>query len=341
MRKKNNVAKKKIKIRKPKSGKSWREWFSWGKRRESRSAQAERRAQFWRRVKIAAMSVILPLLPAGLVVGFFYMEKYVHAQRAADPVIGSLVFVNAPDWAYSEAMKKKLAAGAGGGQFELKEGAAQKVAENLSNLAWLYDVQVRTTTQNVLVSASFRQPEAVVKSSRGQTSFVGLPQDGDPLIGDKADDNANTVFVLDYVEINKPPKIEIIGFAETAKLAPGVIWYASDVAAALRLIAAMKGMDDKICPEKPLRDEIASIDVSNFNGKKNASAPHLILNLKDGKTQVNWGAAMGQSTRFMEASDIEKLATFYTYYQEKNKDLQNKSKYIELRFPKSGIPRPE
>lgn len=335
------MAKKKIKLKKAKTGKSWREWFSWGKRRESRSAQAERRAQTMRRIKIAALSIFLPLLPAGLVVGFFYMEKYVHAQRVAEPVYGSLMFVNAPDWAYSEAMKKKLAAAAGGGQFELKEGVSQTIAENLSKLAWLYDIQVRTTTQNVLVEASYRQPEALVKTSKGQTYFVGLPVAGDPLIGDDVDEIANTVFVLDHVEINKPPKIEIVGFAETTKLSPGAIWYASDVTAALKLIAAMKGMDEKICPEKPLRDEITSVDVSNFNGKKSATAPHIILNLKDGKTQVNWGAAMGQSTRFMEASDIEKLTTFYTYYQAMNKDLQNKSKYIELRFPKSGIPRPE
>lgn len=335
------MAKKKLKIKKPGSGKSWREWFSWGKRRESRSAQAERRAQFWRRTKIAALSIFLPLLPAGLVVGFFYMEKYVQAQRVAEPVMGSLMFVSAPDWAYSEAMKKKLAAAAGGGQFELKEGVAKTTAENLSKLPWLYNVNVRITTCNVLVGAAYRQPEAVVKSSKGQTYFVGLPVPGDPLIGANTDDNENTVFVLDYVEINKPPKIEITGFAETTKLASGAIWYASDVTAALKLIAALKGMDQKICPEKPLSDEIASIDISNFNGRKSASMPHIILNLKDGKTQVNWGAAMGRSTSFIEASDIEKLTTFYTYYQSMKKDLQNKSKYIELRFPQSGIPRPQ
>ncbi len=333
------MAKKKIK--KPGSGKSWREWFSWGKRRESRSALAERREQFWRRMKIAGLSIFLPLLPAGLVVGFFYMEKYVQAQRAAEPVYGSLMFVNAPDWAYSEAMKKKLAASAGSGQFELKEGIAQNIAENLSELAWLYDVNVRTTSHNVLVSASYRHPEAVVKSSKGQTFFVGLPVPGDPLIGADTDDNENTIFVLDYVEINKPPKIEITGFAETTKLAPGTIWYSSDVTAALKLIAALRGMDAKICPEKPLCDEIASIDVSNFNGKKSSSAPHITLLLKDGSTQVNWGAAMGRSTSFIEASDIEKLTTFYTYYESMKKDLQNKSKYIELRYPKAGIPRPE
>lgn|GEM_PF-191853 len=335
------MAKKKLKIKKSASGKSWREWFSWGKRRQSRTAQAERRAQLWRRTKIAALSIFLPLLPAGLVVGFFYMEKYVQAQRAADPVLGSLMFINAPDWAYSEAMKKKLATAAGGGQFELKEGIAKIVADKLDKLAWLYNVTIRTTTRNVLVSASYRQPEAVVKSSKGQTYFVGLPAPGDPLIGTNTDDNENTVFVLDYVEINKPPKIEITGFAETAKLASGAIWYASDVTAALKLIAALRGMDTKICPEKPLSDEIASIDISNFNGRKSATAPHIILNLKDGKTQVNWGAAMGRSTSFIEASDIEKLTTFYTYYQSMKKNLQNKSKYIELRYPQSGIPRPQ
>ncbi|MEN6306774.1 MAG: hypothetical protein ABFD91_03380 [Anaerohalosphaeraceae bacterium] len=330
----------KRKIKKPKSGKSWRDWFSWGKRKESRAAREEKREQLYRRVKIAALSIFLPLLPAGLVVGFFYMEKHVHALRAAAPVYGALEFVNAPDWAFSEAMKKKLSSSAGGGQFELKEGVAEAVGARLAELPWLYNVHVRTTTHNVLVEAQYREPQAIIKTAKGQTCYVGLPAASDPLCGDNPDE-VNTVFVLDYVEIKKPPLIMIKGFADNLAPAAGKTWFASDVAAALKLIAALRAMDEKVSKEKPLSEEISEIDISNFNGKLSRTSPHIVLKLKDGKTQVNWGAAMGQSARHLEASDIEKLTTLYTFYREHKNTLQNIVSFIELRPPKMGIPRPQ
>jgi hypothetical protein len=39
------------------------------------------------------MSIFLPLLPAGLIFGFFYLEKYVNAQQQASPPTGPLVFM--------------------------------------------------------------------------------------------------------------------------------------------------------------------------------------------------------------------------------------------------------
>jgi len=332
------VAKKKIK--KPRSGKSWRDWFSWGKRKESRAAREEKREQLYRRIKIAAMSIFLPLLPAGLVVGFFYMEKYVHARRAESPVYGSLEFVNAPEWAFTESMKKKLSEAAGGGQFELKESVAEAVGQRLGELPWLYNVHVRTTTHNVMVEAQYREPQAIIKTARGQTCYVGLPAPGDPLCGDNPDE-VNTVFVLEHVEIKKPPLIEIKGFADKMAPSAGKTWYASDVAAALKLIEKLRQMDEKVVKEKPLSNEISEIDVSNFNTKQGTSAPRIVLRLRDGKTQVNWGAPMGKSASQLEASDIEKLTTLYTFYRVNNNTLLNIVAFIELRYPQMGIPRPQ
>jgi hypothetical protein len=332
---KNNVAKRKHKIKKPGTSKSWREWFSWGKRSQTRSSRAEQKEQLGRRIKIAALSIFLPLLPAGLVAGFFYLEKYVHAQQTAQPKYGLLMFVDAPNWAYSEAMKKKLAVTAGGGRFELKEGTAQTVAENLAQLPWLYDVQVRATTQNVLVYAQYRQPQALIKTAKGQTYYVGLLDPKDPLAGQD-----NTVVVLEHIEVEKPPMPEITGFADKDVPSSGKIWLASDVSAALQLLSALKKMDDKVCPQKPLREEIAGIDVANYNGRKAPAAPHIILNLKDG-TQVLWGAECGQSSGSLEAPETEKLTILYTFYQEHKYTLLGLVKVIELRQPQTGIPRPQ
>ena len=329
------MAKRKLKLRKSGNGKSWREWFSWAKRSQTRSSRAEQKEQLGRRIKIAALSIFLPLLPAGLVAGFFYLEKYVHTQQTVEPKYGSLVFVDAPSWAHSEAMKKKLAHTAGDGPFELKEGTAKTVAERLAKLPWLYAVQVRTTGQNVLVYAKYRQPQAIIKSSKGQIYYAGLLDSKDPLAGQD-----NTVIVLEHIEVEKPPMPEITGFADKNVPSPGKLWLASDVSAALRLLAALKEMDDKICPQKPLREEIAAIDAGNYGGRKSASAPHIILNLKDG-TQVLWGAECGRAREVLEAPEMEKLTLLYTFYQEHKYTLLGLVKVIELRQPQMGIPRPQ
>lgn len=337
------MARKKLKIRKPKTGRSWRDWFSWARRSETRASRAEDKEKLGRRIKIAATILFLTLLPAGLVVGFFYLEKYVHTQQAAQPKYGTLIFVDAPAWAHSEAMKKTLADITGQGPFELKEGTAKAVQEKLEPLPWLYDVRVRVTAENqlekkgfVLVDAKYREPQAIVKSSKGQPYYVALLEDEDPLA-----DSGGGIIVLDYVEVEKPPMPEIIGFLDKEIPSPGKVWLASDVYAALQLLSKLKEMDDKLCAKKPLRHEIASIDITNFKGRKaGPTSPHIILNLKDG-TPVYWGAAIGQSAAFFEAPDSEKLVRLYTFYQQNKYTLLGQAKTIELFQPMSGIPRPQ
>jgi hypothetical protein len=331
------VAKKKLKIRKPKNGKGWRDWFSWAKRSQTRSSRVEEKEKLSRRLKIAAMSIFLPLLPAGLVVGFFYMEKYVNAQQVDKPKYGKLEFVNIPAWAHSEAMIKRLTEVAGKEPFELKAGMAKTVYEKLSPLDWLlYDIQIRTTTQNVMVYAKYRQPQAIIKSSKGQPFHVALIEPDDPLFNaDKA------LVVLEAVEVEKLPMPEITGVVEKEIPSLGKKWRAPDVLAALELLSKLKEMDDKICPKKPLRAEIASIDITNFEGRRvGATSSHIILRLKDG-TPVNWGAALGKAASFFEAPDDEKLTLLYTFYQEHKYTLLGQAKTIELFQPKSGIPRPQ
>ena len=74
-------------------------------------------------------------------------------------------------------------------------------------------------------------------------------------------------------------------------------------------------MDAQIQPEKPLLAEIQTIDVSNFNGRRNASQPHIVLYAKDG-TEIKWGARIGQWHKNLEAKDEEKLAMLYNTFKE-------------------------
>ncbi|MBC8379816.1 MAG: hypothetical protein H8E62_11670, partial [Planctomycetes bacterium] len=83
--------------------------------------------------------------------------------------------------------------------------------------------------------------------------------------------------------------------------------------------------------EKPLLDDIESVDVSNFAARRSNSAPHLFLNVTDGTTRVFWGAAWGQAGRYLEQDEKDKLADLYQFFMDNNNCLQGKAKYIELR----------
>ena len=90
--------------------------------------------------------------------------------------------------------------------------------------------------------------------------------------------------------------------------------------------------------QKPLLSEIASIDVSNFNGRKNNSHAHIILYAKD-YTEIMWGAEVGKWQQYLESTDEQKLAKLYSYYKEEG-TLLGRAKYINLRDPKYKVPLP-
>jgi hypothetical protein len=318
------VAKKKFKLRKPKSSTSWRDWFSWAKRSQPRSARTEEKEKLSRRIKIAAMSIFLPLLPAGLVVGFFYMEKYVNAQQQAAPPTGPLVFV-----------RGQTETEVPGSNYKLNKETAKTIAQELSSKTWLYNIQVETKSTKVVVYADYRIPAVFIKGADGKIVYIGTPAKNDPLAGGE-----NTLFVSDYT-VDTPPAIEVVGFVNKHAPTVGKVWQAPDVAAALQLLSKLKGMDDQICPRKPLRAEIASIDITNFEGRKaGPTSSHIILKLKDG-TPVYWGAALGKAASFFEAPDEEKLNRLYTFYQQNKYTLLGQAKTIELFQPMSGVPRPQ
>lgn len=318
------MAKKKLKIRKSKNGKGWRDWFSWARRSQPRSARAEEKERLGRRIKIAATIFFLTLLPTGLVVGFFYLEKYVDAQQKTTPPTGPLVFV-----------RGQMETEVPGSNYILNKETAKAIAEELSSKTWMYNIQVETKSTKIVVYADYRIPTAIIKGGDGKTLYVGLPAKNDPLGG-----RENAVIVSDYT-VDTPPTIEIVGFANKTSPKVGQTWHAPDVTAALKLLAALKGMDDQICPKKPLRAEIASIDISNFEGRKaGATSSHIILKVKDG-TPIYWGAALGKAASFFESPDEEKLNRLYTLYQQNKYTLLEQQKIIDLIQPMSGVPRPQ
>lgn len=278
-------------------------------------------------LRVALTIVGFALLAGGLTAGFMFMERYVKSLPTTETHAGPLKLINPPSW-LGQAWTEQIVAAVGGSRFVLDEAAAATVGRRLAAVPWLYDVRVQATPSEMEIVAQYRRP--IVKAAvGGRTVYI--------------DEKMVAYEALPVTAIAVP---EVVGITHRTAPPAGTIWLAEDVKAAMELINILSMMDQQMTTapdpiKKPLLDEIASIDVANFAGRKSASQPHLILNIKDGATQINWGAAWGQAARYLEADEKEKVTTLYQFYVENKNSLQGKVKFIELRQPQTVIPRPQ
>ena len=266
-------------------------------------------------VKVAAVIGFLAASGAFL----RYAEAYVKTINPAQE--GTLVLVGVPDWVKYD-LRERVADVAGGKQFPLTEETASMVARNLAPMAWLDDVDVQVTHNSVRVKARWRKPVAL----------IDIPEDHEKIYVDE------DLVVLDYMPMPHLPIIEIKGVGLKRRPSPGQVFDQQDLAAGVALVVLLNRMDAERTPEKPLIEHIASIDVRNYNGRKNPQGPHVVLRSKD-DTQIIWGAEFGEWTKYGEARDDQKLAKLYTYYHDYG-SLSAGAKYINLRDPQDRVPKP-
>ncbi|MFC1739462.1 hypothetical protein ACFL1G_10500 [Planctomycetota bacterium] len=262
-------------------------------------------------------------VPAAVVIGFFYLENHVEQTVPLSEKVGTLEMVNPPDWV-NEALKEKIygAATANGEDLRLDEDAARSVQSNLEErVLWLDAVTVQITGESIRIHALWRKPMAMVKIGL-QKFYVDAE-----------------LFVLDYIPVPELPIVEVKGLSSKAQIPqPGSIFQHADLAAAVEILLRFDKMDELVTADNPLLYEIASIDVSNFNGRYNTEYPHIILYAKD-RTEIIWGAELGTWHRYLEAPDEEKLAKLYLHYEQYG-SLMNNVKFINLRVPQEDVPRP-
>jgi len=270
-------------------------------------------------LKVLALVCVLAAVGISLV----FLAEYVKKTVPVSETIGSLELVDAPAWV-NEPLKEKIyaAARAGGEDLKLDEDAAPSVQQNIEALvAWLDEVKVQTTHDSIRIEGQWRKPLALVK-----TGLHKFYVDAD-------------LVVLDFVPMPNLPIVQIKGLSVITRLPPpGEVWQRDDLAAAVAILALLDRRDKDRAPERPLLYEIDSIDVSNFNGRHNSRLPHIILYAKD-KTEIIWGAELGKWQRYLEATDEQKIAKLYGYYEEYG-SLQNSVKYINLRDPQDNVPLP-
>jgi hypothetical protein len=309
--------------------------FSKKKKRRKSSKQPS----FKTGLKIVLVIIFLSVLVAGAAVGLIFLEGSVKETATLETPDGSLKLIDPPSWLNQEWVDKLVNA-VGGKRFALNASSAQIVAEKLQTLSWLENIRVQTTPEYLTVKADYRKPVALVQAGRNRKVYLD------------ADMN-----VLDFTPVSGIPVIEIKGLASTKVPTAGQQWFADDAKAAVELLTWIQRMDwhfqqekekrmdneaspvRNAIPEKPLLDEIESIDVSNFSSRKKESAPNIVFNVSDG-IKVYWGAAWGQAAVYSEANEKEKMAKLYQFFVDYNNSLRGTAKYIELRWPENTIPRP-
>ena len=264
-------------------------------------------------LKVFAISVVL----VGIGFSFYYLERYVHASPKVLHTVNKLKF-DKPLWASEELLAKIKEAASRNEDFTVDDDLAESVAKNLSMVVWLENVKVRVVGDTMMVSANWRRPVALY---RGEDRQVYVASD---------------LTILDYVPLAAAPIVELTGVGSGNAPSVGKVWDKADVAAAVEVLRLLDKMD-MLTTKKPLLTRIGSIDMSNLNGRKSATEPHIVLITKDGKN-INWGAAVGTTQKYLEASDQEKLASLYDSY--KADGTLEKYKYIELRYPQKAVPQP-
>ncbi|MBW8017896.1 MAG: hypothetical protein FVQ82_17130 [Planctomycetes bacterium] len=270
-----------------------------------------------KRIRIFSVIFVVVFAAAAVCGGFFYLEKY--AKRVSPVALrtGQLVFPhdNVPEW-FNEELAGLMRDTAGGREFELNEKSAKTVGEKLSTLAWLDGLKVQTTKDSLRVTAKYRKPIAMIK------------------LGDEKYCIDNNLVAMRYLKILKLPIVEITGSTLDNIVD---IYVQEDIEAAVKLIRALSLMDKEIKPKPPLLEDIARIDVSNFDGRndRSKSKSHINLYIKDGK-HIFWGNALGKTTGKIEATDEEKLSSLYDLYVRngKNSLLDRDFTWIDLRNPR-------
>ena len=270
-------------------------------------------------LKVFAAIFVLAAIGIGLV----SLDKYVKKAVPVSQTMAILELVDVPIWV-NEPLKEKIyrAAISYGEDLKLDEDAAKSVQQNIQTLvAWMDDVRVQTTNDRLLIEGRWRRPVALVKD--GPRSFY-------------VDDE---LVVLDFVPMPNLHIVNVKGLSAAGDAPPaGEVWPLDDLTAAIIILTKLEQMDEFITPDKPLLYKIDSIDVSNFDGRRNNREPHITLYTKN-NTKIIWGAEFGTWQRYLEAPDEEKLTNLYNYYKQQNATLSN-VKYIDLRSQQYNISLP-
>ena len=289
-----------------------------GSLQRKKGAKARRGPGLTGALKVLAVVLVL----AAVAAGFVWLDRYVKRTAPVSEKAGSIEMVDVPSWV-SEQLKERVYEAARAGQDDLSadENVAVSVQRSIeSQVAWIADVTVQVTHDGIRIKGRWRKPLALVESAH-----------------DKYYIDADMI-VLDSVPMPDLPIVAVSGLARVGQPPlVGQTWRGDDLSAGVAVLTRLMRMDEQVTPNKPLLARIDRIDVSNFNGRKNSRQTHIVIYTKD-NTEIIWGAEIGAWQRHLEATDEEKLAKLYAYYEQYG--TFSDVKYINLRDPQNSIRLP-
>ncbi|MBN1436665.1 MAG: hypothetical protein JW936_06300 [Sedimentisphaerales bacterium] len=265
------------------------------------------------------------LLVLGVAGGFHFLDKYVHQISQDRQVSLSIRLIDSsvdsadpdrrlPDWVSGQLVRDIcFSTGIRSDDYILDEQLPRQWQQNLSRNPWVKQVRQihRRYDGQVVLDCELRRPIARVVQSTGTYLL-----DADGVLLPDADLNGQAGAV-----------VELRG--EVAALGqPGDVVTSEAVRAGLQVLGMIRQMDEELDPGERLWHELAILDVSNFNGRRNTAQPHLVLYTTN-MTEIRWGAALGRSVPLNEASAIEKLRTLYFAHGRTGTLLQYQ--FVELR----------
>ncbi len=253
-------------------------WFLSSKKKKSKSRKRtslmEREAWDPKRTLAALKLLGVFALAVALVIGWRYSERYLldyAKQHQSEPVtVKQIELVDAPAW-MSEGIKDQIkqTAATHVSPDPMDGRSLRQTAEALKQDPWVRDVNqvTRRSGGQVLVSARYRQPVAVIESKDG---YHLVDAKGVCLPG-----------LYQGFEVQQLNLVTIVGVETPPPAKAGEVWPGEQVNAGLALL--------RLLGNEPYMDKIRSFDVGQRDERGRL---RLVLHTQDGT--VRWGLPPGQ-----------------------------------------------
>ncbi len=257
---------------------------------------------------------------AAVAIAFIYMERYVlHNRKSQEPL--QIELINQPEWV-TDPLQDRMIEVAQFQRLFSSSDAATRIQKNIREyFPWIDQCRVQKAADAFRIAALWRKPLGMI--SFGSRKFY-LDRER---------------MILDFEPLPTLPVVRIEGHRlSMSQLKPGHYLREDDIQAALAILDRLDRFAPQNKDQSPILFEIERIDISNINGREDPRQPHIILYAQD-NTEIIWGARLGSWQRHLEATDEEKLAKLFSFYQQYGTLLGN-VKYINLRDPKTNVPQP-
>ena len=255
--------------------------------------------------------VILLVLGVAVVVGFRHLEKYVAHIAQQRQISLTVELKNPPPWISEQLISEIcLATGINSNDDLLDESLTMQWATALNRNPWVKRVNNihKRYDGRVVLDCELRRPLAKVQR-HGRTCYIdfeGVVLPYSPTFGHL---------------------VSLSGHGGDLPQ-PGESITAAPLIAGIEVLQLILRIDEQMPQQERLWQELASIDVSNYEGRRDSTRPHLALYTR-GNTEIRWGAAVGNYLPYYEAPDKLKLTTLYREF--KQTGSLDHYQYVELR----------